>query len=377
MVEGRLTLVMERVGGETLRTWIERNKVPDPNARRRLAQDLLKALEYLEGKGITHKDLKPDNLLVRDGSLVVVDFSLAGMRDAAAYGGTALYSDPASATWSAGTDRYAAALCLFELYSGRHAFDGHPPEPGEVLDLREEDIEPPGLAPFFAKALQPSPAERFSSARPMHDAFLNALGADAQPSVTPPDARTVVASTPLGATGLSSRAINALLRGQVLTVGELLSLSADQVRSIHAIGSKTADDIIRFQNDLRARGIEPTAPAARPEPCLLPGLAGSPEPIDRLSVAEAVRDAFAGRGYPTIGSVARLTRTEALSVPGIGRGRLAQVVEALRRFAEQRPDQTGSHTLDRLWQRARAPHGPAAHRYRARRGPHGRSRDAG
>jgi serine/threonine protein kinase len=38
MVEGRLTLVMERVGGETLRTWIERNKLPDANARRRLAR---------------------------------------------------------------------------------------------------------------------------------------------------------------------------------------------------------------------------------------------------------------------------------------------------------------------------------------------------
>ena len=136
MVEGRLTLVMERVGGETLRQWLAAHPTPEQSAQRRLAEDLLAGLEYLEQKGITHKDLKPDNLLVSDGRLIVIDFSLAALREDA-YGGTALYRDPAGLTWSHSSDRFAGALCLFEIYAGRHAFEGRVPEPGEAPSVRE------------------------------------------------------------------------------------------------------------------------------------------------------------------------------------------------------------------------------------------------
>ncbi len=115
MIEGRLTLVMERIGGLTLRQRLAEPEPPDPASQRRMAEHLLDALATLEQRGLTHKDLKPDNLLVGDGSLHVIDFSLAGLPADAAYGGTALYRDPASPRWSAATDRYAAALCLFEL----------------------------------------------------------------------------------------------------------------------------------------------------------------------------------------------------------------------------------------------------------------------
>ena len=105
---------------------------PEPTAQRRLAEDLLAGLDYLEQKSVTHKDLKPDNLLVSDGRLTIIDFSLAAMPEDAPYGGTALYRDPASARWTHATDRFAAALCLFELYAGRHAFEGRVPEPGQA-----------------------------------------------------------------------------------------------------------------------------------------------------------------------------------------------------------------------------------------------------
>lgn len=104
---------------------------------------------------MTHKDLKPDNLLVGDGGLTVIDFSLASMPPDAPYGGTALYRDPSRPNWTHATDRYAAALCLFELYVGRHAFDGKVPEPGQPVQVRPEDIDPPRLAEYFRKALDP------------------------------------------------------------------------------------------------------------------------------------------------------------------------------------------------------------------------------
>src|SRR5204863_5681237 len=63
MIAGRLTLIMERVGGESLRQRLGREPPLDPPTERKLAEDLFNGLDYLPQKGVMHKDLKPDNLL--------------------------------------------------------------------------------------------------------------------------------------------------------------------------------------------------------------------------------------------------------------------------------------------------------------------------
>lgn len=357
MVEGRLTLVMERVGGETLRQWMMLHSAPEPTTQRRLAEDLLAGLDYLEQKSITHKDLKPENLLVCDGRLTIIDFSLAAMPEDAPYGGTALYRDPASARWTHLTDRFAAALCLFELYAGRHAFDGRVPEPGQAPSVRDDDIQPSGLCAFFRKALDPTPEKRFTSARAMRDALLVALGEDVAATSSIPPSGKLDATTPLRLTGLSRRAIKVLARCQVYAVGELLALPPAQVRAIHAVGTKTANDIIAFQEALLGRGIvAATSAPTRAEPPLVPDLSDSPEPVQKLPLGEALRSALAQAGLPTVGAVAALTRTELLQLPGIGRKKLADVVEALHHFGALGPsNDEGAHTLDRLWDFASRP----------------------
>ncbi|MEO7889575.1 MAG: protein kinase [Vicinamibacterales bacterium] len=357
MVEGRLTLVMERVGGETLRQWMALHPTPEPTALRRLAEDLLGGLDYLEQKSITHKDLKPENLLVHDGRLTIIDFSLAAMPEDAPFGGTALYRDPASARWTHFTDRFAAALCLFELYAGRHAFEGRVPEPGQAPSVRDDDIQPSGLCAFFKKALDPTPERRFPSARAMRAALLVALGEDVSTTSSILPSLQLDATTPLRLTGLSRRAMNVLARSQVHTVGELLALPPPQVRAIHAIGTKTANDIIAFQEALLGRGVAAaTAVPTRGEPPLVPDLCDSPEPVQKLPLGEALRSALAQAGLPTIGAVAALTRTELLQLPGIGRKKLAEVVEALHQFRALGPsNDEGAHTLDGLWDLASRP----------------------
>jgi serine/threonine protein kinase len=349
MVEGRLTLVMERVGEGTLRRWIADHPTPDPAGRRRLAEDLLAGLDYLEKQGVTHKDLKPDNLLIGDGRLTIIDFSLAGLPEDAPYGGTALYRDPSTVRWSHGTDRYAAALCLFEIYAGRHAFEGRVPEPGEFPSVREDDISPPGLAAFFRRALHPSANERFGSAAALRDGLLEAIGEEPERPSLPPDATRLDAGTPLRTTGLSRRAVNALTRSRVQTVGELLQLSASQVRLIHAIGSRTAGEIVQFQESLRAQGVRSLGTTPPLDPPLAEHLADSSAPLDRLRLSGPVRIALGGRGCTTVGAVASLTRADLLTIPGIGRGRLAEVVTALQRFEGDEAAAPAKETLDRLW----------------------------
>lgn len=358
MVEGRLTLVMERVGGVNLRQWLAQNPASAPTTQRRLAEDLIAGLDYLEQKSVTHKDLKPDNLLVADGQLTIIDFSLAAMPEDAAYGGTALYRDPASARWTHSTDRFAAALCLFELYAGRHAFEGRVPEPGQPPIVNDDDIQPSGLVAFFRKALDPTPEKRFPSARAMREALLVALGEDTTVSTSVPP-KQIDVTTPLRTSGLSSRAVNALARCQVHNVGQLLALPAAQVRAIHAIGTKTANDIIAFQETLLERGLAGTQARGNLEPPLLPELSHSPEPLQKLAIGDAMRSALAAGGLATVGAVATATRSALLGLPGIGRKRLADVVEALYQFRAStqgsgaRDD--GAHTLDRIWELAARP----------------------
>jgi Protein kinase domain/Bacterial RNA polymerase, alpha chain C terminal domain len=360
-VEGRLTLVMERVSGMNLRQWLLQHPSPDPTAQRRLAEDLIAGLDYLEQMAVTHKDIKPDNLLVSDGQLTIIDFSLTGMPEDAPYGGTALYRDPASARWTHATDRFAAALCLFELYAGRHAFEGRVPEPGQQPSVSDDDIQPTGLGAFFRKALDPVPEKRFPSARAMRDALLVALGEDATASPSLPPPKEIDATTPLRIAGLSSRATNALARCQVHTVAQLLGLPPAQVRAIHSIGTKTANDIVAFQEALISRGLQASSTStATIEPALVPDLCNSPEPVRKLALGAALRSALTQASLPTVGAVAGLTRTELLGLPGIGRKKLAEVVEALHQFRAHTEgkggaESDGAHTLDRMWELASRP----------------------
>lgn len=358
MVEGRLTLVMERVGGQTLRSWLGSRPPIDAATQRRLAEDLLAGLDYLEQKGVTHKDIKPENLLVHDGHLTIIDFNLAASPEDAPFGGTALYRDPASARWTHGTDRYAAALCLFELYAGHHAFDGRVPEPGVAPAVQEEDISPSGLATFFRNALNPSPERRHPSARAMRDALLRALGEDV-PVEAVPDAAAVDSTTPLRITPLSRRAVNALARAHVTTVGELLTLPPSAVQALHAIGTKTAADIIAFQTALRERGLSAAVRPVVIEPPLFAELRDAADPVSALQLSEPVATALKGAGFETVGDVASSMRSVLLALSGMGNRRVAEVVRALDRY-QARTGEAGStapHTLDGLWELATRPLG--------------------
>lgn len=368
IVPDRLTLAMERVGGQTLRDWLLGHQDAELATRRRLAEDLLAGLGYLEQQGVTHKDLKPDNLLVGDDRLTIIDFSLAAAPQDALFGGTALYRDPAQTAWSHGTDRYAAALCLFELYAGRHAFDGHVPEPGERPHVTGADIEPPGLAAFFQRALHPTPEQRFASVCALRDALLAALGAEVEPRESSAVTVRLDETTPLSTTGLPARALNELRRTQIRTVGQLLALSAEQIRAMHGIGITTTAAIVDFQAALRARGLAASTNVGRAsaaEPSLLAELARCTDPIDELPARPAEREALAAAGLATIGAVASLTRQQLLAIPGVGKGRLRKVVAALHRYHAMRADDRDlsadtspaddAFTLDGLWAQAAQP----------------------
>jgi Tol biopolymer transport system component len=141
-------LVLEMVDGPTLADRIERGPIPFEDALP-IARQIAEALEAAHAQGIVHRDLKPANIKVRDdGTVKVLDFGLAKAMAvdsspgvvaasptitspaATAMGtimGTAAYMSPEQARGRAvdkRSDIWAFGAVLYEMLTGRRAFDG-------------------------------------------------------------------------------------------------------------------------------------------------------------------------------------------------------------------------------------------------------------
>src|SRR5262245_24885347 len=140
-------IVMELVEGETLQERLKRGPVP-VNEALQIVKQICEALEAAHEKGIIHRDLKPANIkLTKDGAVKVLDFGLARMREAEGAAtnpsnsptlmsaastpgmimGTAAYMSPEQAKGrpvDRHTDIFAFGCVLYEMLSGRRAFEG-------------------------------------------------------------------------------------------------------------------------------------------------------------------------------------------------------------------------------------------------------------
>jgi Tol biopolymer transport system component len=139
-------IVMELVDGETLQERLKRGPIPLDEALP-IAKQIAEALEAAHEKGITHRDLKPGNIKwTPEGRIKVLDFGLAKVREASGPAtsmsnsptllsasvpgvimGTAAYMSPEQAKGrplDRRTDIFAFGCVLYEMLTGRPAFDG-------------------------------------------------------------------------------------------------------------------------------------------------------------------------------------------------------------------------------------------------------------
>ena len=128
--DGRPFIVMEYVDGETVGDIVSRRgKVPAAEVVD-LALQICGGLEHAHGAGLVHRDVKPQNLLVRaaDGAVKIADFGIARSADATELTqvgtvlGTAAYLAPEQASGdevSPATDLYSLGAVLYELLTGR------------------------------------------------------------------------------------------------------------------------------------------------------------------------------------------------------------------------------------------------------------------
>src|SRR3979490_738269 len=184
LVEARGELVffvMGFVDGETLRDRVERAGPLPPRLATKLLQEVAWALGYAHQRGVIHRDVKPDNIMIERATerAVVTDFGIAlGRRATEAAGsgtGTARYMTPEQACGEpvdARSDLYSLGATLFYALTGRAPFEAanapaiitkHVYEIApRVQQLRPE--VPAKLGGVVDRLLRKTPADRFQTA---------------------------------------------------------------------------------------------------------------------------------------------------------------------------------------------------------------------
>ena len=183
-------LVMELVAGTSLKSFLqERGRRSWPEFREIFLQ-ILEAVDVLHGHGIVHRDLKPANILIaEDRKIKILDFGLAkelgDMDKTSTVGeivGSPYYMSPEQIRGEAvdfRSDVYQLGLVLYRTLSGRHPFE-HPSTMEVIFKQLNQQPEPlaagedaiPRFLRFgLEKALEKSPARRFSDAGAMAKFF--------------------------------------------------------------------------------------------------------------------------------------------------------------------------------------------------------------
>src|SRR5579871_760103 len=134
-VESQPFLSMQFVDGENLASLLRRiGRLPEDKAVE-IARRLCSGLAAAHSQNVLHRDLKPANIMIDGrGQVIITDFGLAGIaediRGADIRSGTPAYMSPeqlAGTHVTARSDIYALGLVLYEMFTGRKAFDADTP----------------------------------------------------------------------------------------------------------------------------------------------------------------------------------------------------------------------------------------------------------
>ncbi|MBN4002901.1 serine/threonine protein kinase [Nostoc sp. LPT] len=180
---GQFYLVQEWIHGQTLTKIVEAKGFEDETAVRQILLSLLSVLDYVHSKGIIHRDIKPDNIILRsaDGNPVLIDFgavkeTIRSVVNSPGYPtrslviGTPGYmpSEQAVGRPVYATDIYSLGLTAIYLLTGKH------PQ-GLLTDLKTGEIlwqqHAPNissqLAAVLNQAIRPHAGDRYSTASKM------------------------------------------------------------------------------------------------------------------------------------------------------------------------------------------------------------------
>ncbi len=299
--DGSYYMVWEFIDGVTLQDWLRRNGPMDPDLAIDVARQILAGLSEIHAQGIVHRDLSPDNVMLRaDGSRLrakIIDLGIAKRvaSESLAMTGTGLFLGklkycspeqagalPAGQTLDARTDVYSFGVVLYEMLSGKAPFESATPEgylgkhlhtPAPPLDVSA--LPPRIAAPLAAivrRTLEKSRDRRYASARELSDALASLTPGAADP------APALVAVPPPPRSGRSGKLVASLLvAGSALAVGSFwLFVRGSRPPSARMAATRKPSPTAAGRAADSATPVPPTAaPAARISAAPSPGATDS------------------------------------------------------------------------------------------------------
>jgi len=202
-------IAMAFVDGESLAERVRRTGPLSPREVARIMREVAWALAYAHGRGIVHRDIKPDNILIERGSgrAMVTDFGIARPTASAATSkqltlegqliGTAAFMSPeqgAGEPVDGRSDLYALGGVGFFSLTGHAPFEASTLE--AILVARFTQAAPPiasarpdvpsALASATDRCLAREPSDRFQSAEALAEALSEGVGVGGTPDIAPP-----------------------------------------------------------------------------------------------------------------------------------------------------------------------------------------------
>ena len=162
--EGTYYIAMEYLEGRTLKDLIVNYAPLRPDHVASVATQILEALRFAHKKGVIHRDIKPQNIIVDDdGRVKVTDFGIARAANSAAMTetgsilGTAHYLSPEQAQGrpaEASTDLYSLGIVMYEMATGRLPFTGDNPVAIAMQHVHDAPVLPSAMVPGFPQNLE-------------------------------------------------------------------------------------------------------------------------------------------------------------------------------------------------------------------------------
>ncbi len=178
-------IVMEYIDGITLKEYIEEEKVLTWKDTVHFVIQILRALQHAHDKGIVHRDIKPQNIMMfTDGTIKVMDFGIAkfareeGKTATDQAIGSVHYISPEQASGSvtdAKSDIYSVGAMMYEMLTGKKPFDSDNPVAIAVMHMHDiperprainPDI-PDGLEEIVLRAMEKAPEDRYQTTAEM------------------------------------------------------------------------------------------------------------------------------------------------------------------------------------------------------------------
>ncbi|MAT92920.1 MAG: hypothetical protein CME59_10010 [Halioglobus sp.] len=197
-LEGQPYMMMELLEGQTLEDVLRQESRLQIESIIEIAMQLATGLDYAHGKGVVHRDMKPENVVLSpDGrSVKIADFGIARMENAGDKEttqvgmmlGTPRYMSPEQAGGErvdGRSDLFSVGVMMYEMITGKKAFDAES-MPTLIMQIMQKDPlpirqitadAPVGLQKIVDKLLQKKASRRFQSGAELHAALARELQA--------------------------------------------------------------------------------------------------------------------------------------------------------------------------------------------------------